>query len=86
MRAVKSVLTMAGQLKRGSDEEENFVLYKAMRDSNMPKFLEMDVPLFKGIIRDLFPDLEVIEKPDTQFLQKIEEFMLKNDFQEQELL
>lgn len=56
MRAVKSVLVMAGQLKRmSSDEDEDITLIKALRDSNVPKFLAQDVPLFMGIIKDLFP-------------------------------
>ncbi len=40
MRAVKSVLVMAGALKRANpDLSEDVVLIRAMRDSNLPKFL-----------------------------------------------
>ena len=39
MRAVKSVLVMAGSLKRANpDMNEDAVLIRAMRDSNVPKF------------------------------------------------
>lgn len=40
MRALKSVLVMAGALKRTNpDLAEDIVLIRAMRDSNIPKFL-----------------------------------------------
>jgi dynein heavy chain len=51
MRAVKSVLVMAGALKRANpDIKEDAVLIRAMRDANVPKFLKDDLPLFAAII------------------------------------
>jgi len=62
MRAVKSVLVMAGALRReNKDQAENVVLIKAMRDSNIPKFLAQDLPLFEALIQDLFPGVHIPE-------------------------
>jgi dynein heavy chain len=59
MRAVKSVLNMAGALKRKQpDLSEEAVLIRAMRDSNVPKFLKDDLKLFFAIVQDLFPGVE----------------------------
>lgn len=47
-RAVKSVLVMAGSLKRENPFiNENLVLIRALRDSNLPKFLKDDAILFQ---------------------------------------
>ena len=59
LRALKSVLVMAGGLKRASPEyDESTILMRALRDMNMPKFIFADVPLFRGLIGDLFPGLD----------------------------
>ncbi len=59
LRALKAVLVRAGSLKRGAlDLSEDSVLMRALRDMNMPKFVFDDVPLFMGLINDLFPSLD----------------------------
>ncbi|KAG8346214.1 putative Dynein heavy chain N terminal region 2 domain1 [Trypanosoma vivax] len=67
LRAVKSVLYIAGALKRGDpDIPERNVLMRALRDTNMAKLSKDDVYVFMGLIRSLFPNLEVPkkDKPD----------------------
>ncbi len=52
MRAVKSVLVMAGTLKRkeASNFDEKSLLINAIVDSNVPKFLIEDEMLFRAIV------------------------------------
>jgi dynein heavy chain len=58
---------MAGNLKRANPElQENIVLIRAMRDSNVPKFLASDLPLFSALIQDLFPGVDL---PETSHLE-----------------
>eukprot|EP01041_Mallomonas_annulata_P001585 gene1585-3062_t len=60
LRAVKSVLVMAGSLKRANpNTPEELVLIRALRDSNVPKFLADDLPLFAAIVQDLFPGVDI---------------------------
>uniref|UniRef100_A0A3P9PK94 Dynein axonemal heavy chain 2 n=1 Tax=Poecilia reticulata TaxID=8081 RepID=A0A3P9PK94_POERE len=59
LRALTSLLRYAGKKRRQSpniaDEE---ILLMAMKDMNIAKLTSADLPLFNGIVQDLFPAVE----------------------------
>ena len=68
LRAVKSVLRMAGKLKRSDPQiDEDPLLMRALRDFNMPKIVTDDKPIFLRLIGDLFPKIECESKTDPDF-------------------
>ncbi|EDV95038.1 GH23822 [Drosophila grimshawi] len=72
LRAIKSVLVVAGTLKRDDHSRpEDQVLMRALRDFNIPKIVTEDVPIFMGLIGDLFPALDVPRKRVFEFEKTI---------------
>jgi dynein heavy chain len=85
LRALKSVLVMAGSLKRASpDVSEDKVLMRALRDMNLPKFVNEDIGLFLGLINDLFPGLQIDAVSRRDFQQQIEQTAVANGFTQNE--
>ena len=90
MRAIKSVLVVAGVFKRNeSSVSEAALLMRALRDFNLPKIAFADLDIFFGLLGDLFPKVEIPRKRDMDFEKVIgqcvadaqlfpdEEFVLK---------
>ena len=99
LRALKAVLVMAGELKRGSPELnevhlnsymyinlslslslQDVVLMRALRDMNLPKFVFEDVPLFLGLISDLFPGLDCPRVRYPNFNDAVEAVLVDNKY------
>ena len=61
MRALKAILTAAGNLKRVLNDTEDIICLRSLMDVNIPKFTYNDVPLFNSITSDLFPGVQIPE-------------------------
>ncbi|XP_037134453.1 dynein heavy chain 9, axonemal [Syngnathus acus] len=85
LRAIKSVLVVAGSLKRGDPSRaEEQVLMRALRDFNIPKIVTDDMPVFMGLIGDLFPALDVPRKRDLDFEKQVKKSILDMKLQPEE--
>lgn len=51
---------------------------RALRDMNLPKFVFEDVPLFLGLISDLFPGLECPRVRYSSFTDAVEHILQEN--------
>jgi dynein heavy chain, axonemal len=65
LRAVKSVLVVAGAFKRAEKNlAEDALLLRALRDFNTPKIVQEDEVVFFGLLKDLFPGIDPPRKVD----------------------
>ena len=80
LRAIKSVLVVAGAFKRAeSNIKEDSLLFRALRDFNYPKIAQVDLGIFDGLLGDLFPSIKIDRKVDEKFEQIIKEVTQKSD-------
>ncbi|CDI86634.1 hypothetical protein EPH_0074210 [Eimeria praecox] len=72
LRAIKSVLVVAGTFKREWPElSEQAILMKALRDSNLAKIVADDAKIFQGLLSDLFPGVEPPPQTDAAFSEAV---------------
>eukprot|EP00804_Cyclotella_cryptica_P004521 CCRYP_006874-RA/>CCRYP_006874-RA protein AED:0.08 eAED:0.09 QI:0/0/0.5/1/0/0/2/139/4220 len=65
LRAIKSVLVVAGGFKRAEPNlAEDALLMRALRDFNVPKIVQDDEVIFFGLLGDLFPGIDPPRKRD----------------------
>lgn len=73
LRAIKSVLVVAGSFKRAEPtQSELAILLRALRDFNIPKIVAEDTDIFAGLLSDLFPGINVPRNRDMRFEKVIE--------------
>jgi len=79
LRAIKSVLVVAGGFKRAEpDLPEDSILMRALRDFNIPKIAFADLPVFFGLLGDLFPKVDPPRKRDLDFEKVIKDMSMES--------
>ena len=59
LRAIKAVLCVAGTLRReGTEADEELLIFRALRDFNLPKLVDSDLAMFHSLLKDVFPNSE----------------------------
>jgi dynein heavy chain len=72
LRALKSVLIAAGEIRRKLEEvNEEKILIQSMNESNLPKLVGKDVLLFRALVKDLFPGVLIVQNINEALLQDI---------------
>ena len=86
LRTLGTVLSMAGNLKRNiksqpgqEKRDEEKIILSSLEDANFPKFISEDIKLFKALLTDLFPVVE-LDEPKVQFFNdQINQVMSKDN-------
>jgi len=81
LRNILAVLRTAGQtLRDNGDKEEDFLMYRTLRDMNLSKLVAQDVPLFLSLLADLFPSVQAPPKGEYPILEvQLKQMVQKNE-------
>jgi len=82
LRAIKSVLRVAGDFKRNEPEKSELtLLFRSLRDFNLPKIVGDDLIIFTDLLGDLFPGEDVPRQRDWDLEKKVEECFVEFGYQ-----
>lgn len=69
------------EMEQEEQNEETSILMSAIRNINLPKLVNEDIALFNNLLSDLFPNIDIPDDEDTEFIKAIEKEMLKMGLQ-----
>jgi dynein heavy chain, axonemal len=82
LRSLRGVLVCAGALKRADPTlSEDFIVLRAIRDMNLPKFIKADAELFRLLLGDLFPSLDLPPFEGGDLGKQVEEELVRAGLQ-----
>ena len=82
LRAMRAVLVSSGIEKRKNPNvKEDLILLKTLKDSNFPKFVRDDTPLFSALLSDLFPGLTLDDPDYGELIVALEQELIVNNYQ-----
>ncbi|XP_076235073.1 dynein axonemal heavy chain 7 [Calliopsis andreniformis] len=71
--SIKAVIRMTIFLKKSfPDENETMLLARSLIDINLPKLCNLDVVIFKDIVHNMFPNINLIHPNYTIFFQALD--------------
>lgn len=64
-----------------TNETEESIIYKSLLDVNTPKINTKDMPMFKSVIDDLFPNVSIEETTHDWLKKAYEQRCIEKDYQ-----
>jgi len=66
-----AALEDSGSESGPKEETEETIVLRSIFDVNLPKFLAQDIVLFKFVIKDIFPAVELVESENEELTKAI---------------